>query len=84
MVYARVSKTRGVTTLRVRVSPQALMKNISELLLERELAKDRPDPEILELLLMVIYPDGPDPAQDMVSECLVLGGTEVTDEQNQR
>lgn len=23
MVYARVSKTRGVTTLRVRVSPQA-------------------------------------------------------------
>lgn len=42
MVYARVSKTRGVTTLRVRVSPQALMKNIPELLLERELAKDRP------------------------------------------
>lgn len=51
-------------------------------LLEIELSKEVPDRSIIDLLLMEIYPEESDPAKDMVTECLKIGGTEISDEKN--
>lgn len=53
-----------------------------KLLLEIELSKEVPDRSIIDLLLMEIYPEESNPAEDMVTECLMIGGIEISDEQN--